>query len=657
MKVLAINAGSSSVRAAVVDTKAPARGGQRILDVRVTGIGTGRAAVAVDGDKRAAAAADHEQAFEAVWRALAAAGARAEGIDAVGHRVVSGGTRLIAPVLIDRDTEAELDALSAIAPLHNPPSLAGIRAARELYDDRPQVAVFDTGFHRTIPEHARRYALPRELAERHGLVRLGFHGLSHAAVMRRTAAHLGVEPAALRIVSCHLGSGCSATAIAWGRSVETSMGATPLEGLMMGTRPGDLDPGVLIELMRAEGLSADELEDVLYRRSGLAGVAGSADMREVEARAADGDADAALAIRMFCGRVKKYIGAYAASMGGVDAVAFAGGIGEHSAAIRERCVRGLEFLGVVVDEERNRAARVGEDAPVADVSGSTARVRLLVVATDEETAIAEAVAALLGTGGLPRRIPVSISARHAHLCRSSVEALFGAGAELTPGRALGQPGQFAAEETLALIGPKGRIEGVRVVGPERGRDQVEISRSDEIHLGIDAPVRASGDLEDSAGLTLEGPAGTVELEQGVICALRHIHMHPDDAAAMGLRDRDRVEVEVGDGPRELVYEDVLVRVNPRYRLELHLDTDEANAAELSHGDMVTLRRLVCRPDDGPANGPRGGSGDGAGDGPGDESGNGSEDRSNDGSSGRSSNPPGDASSDRSRDGRRASQPG
>lgn len=576
MDILAINCGSSSLKAAFID----AATGTRRLGMVIDRIGSPAATCALDaGAAQPLPAADLAVSLAHLARLCAERGLEPT---ALVHRIAHGGPQHTRPVLLDDGVVAGIEALSPLAPLHNPPALSGVRTARSLWHGLPQIAVFDTAFHATLPRRAREYALPRELAVRHGLRRYGFHGTSHAFVARQAARFLQRPLQELRLVTCHLGNGCSLTAIEFGRSVETSMGMTPLEGVPMGTRPGDLDPGLLLQLMRLEGLSIDAAEDLLSRRSGFLGLAGSSDLREVEARAAAGDDAARLALQVFAHRVRKYIGAYAAVMGGIDAVVFTGGIGENSALVRHRVAQRLDFIGAPLDEDGNRDVRVDHARRIAEISEPQARVKLLVVATDEELAMAEEAAALLAEPSLavPRRIPVAVSARHVHLSPASVETLFGPGHALQDERAISQPGQFAARERVTLVGPRGRIEGVRVLGPTRGADQVEISRTDEFLLGVDAPVRESGDLRGTPGLRLEGPAGAVTLKQGVICALRHIHMSPDDARAFGVQDRDTVDVRIDSDGRDLVFGDVLVRVSPNFCLEMHIDTDEGNAAGL-----------------------------------------------------------------------------
>ena len=400
--------------------------------------------------------------------------------------------------------------------------------------------------------------------------------------MHSVATFLRTSPEQLRIVSCHLGNGASVAAIEYGRSVETSMGFTPLEGLVMGTRGGDVDPGIVLHLIQSGEFDVAKLERLLNKESGLLGLTGTFDFAEIEQRAAQGDEECRLAITLYAHRIRKYIGAYAAVMGGVDAIVFTGGVGEHSAIARHRASQRLDFLGASIDEDRNRDARVTLSTPVVDISADTSRVRLLVVRADEQLQMAQEATALLTrriATDLPG-IPVAVSARHAHLTTATIEALFGSGYQLTKRADLSQHGQFAAQESVTLIGPKGRIEQVRLIGPPRNADQIEISRTDEFKLGIDAPVRLSGDVVNTPGITLEGPRGRITIPHGVICARRHIHMNTDDARRFNVRDRDTVDVRIDSDGRDLTFSDVVVRVDPSYRLELHLDTDEANAAEI-----------------------------------------------------------------------------
>ncbi len=567
MIVLVVNAGSSSVKYQIVDT-----------DDRTA---TVRGKIERVGEKLS-----HAEAVEQVVGA-----ARDHEIAAVGHRVVHGGDRFHDAVLIDDAVVAEIEACIPLAPLHNPHNLAGIRATERLLPGVPEVAVFDTAFHARMPRRARTYAIDPELAERHRIRRYGFHGTSHAYVAEQAARALGRPLAELRLVTLHLGNGASACAVEYGHSTETSMGMTPLEGLVMGTRSGDIDPGVVLLLLRS-GFDAAAVDTLLNEQSGLAGLSGvGMDLRDIEKRAAAGDDRCRLAIAVFAHRVKKYIGAYAATMGGLDAVVLTGGIGENAASMRRRILQRLDFLGLAFDEDRNQAAAVGDEQGVARISADASRVAAFVVKTDEELMIAVQTAAIVAERTRvdnPAPIPIAVSARHVHLDAATFAQLFGEGATPTHYRDISQPGQYACAETLNLIGPRGRIDSVRLLGPLRKANQIEIARTDEFKLGVDAPIRDSGKVDGSAPITLEGPKATVKLEQGLICAKRHIHMTPGDAAAYGVKDGDEVEVALDGGPRDLVFGDVLIRVSPKYKLEMHIDTDEANAAELDQGAQGAL---------------------------------------------------------------------
>jgi acetate kinase len=588
MRILALNCGSSSIKSAVID---PARG-QHLLQVRVENIGENigsGALLRINGDAPTSIGpADQAAALQVL---LAEIRKFPQAPQAVAHRVVHGGARFTQPVLIDDDAEAAIAALNSLAPLHNPPALAAIRQARQILRDVPHIAVFDTAFHATLPPRAREYALPLSVAQQFGIRRFGFHGTSHAHVMRAGSEYLRAQPQDLRIISCHLGNGASVSAIEYGRSVETSMGMTPLEGLVMGTRCGDIDPGVLLHLMSAGGYDPAALERLLNAESGLHGLTGTQDMQQIAQRAADGDEGCRRAITLYSHRVRKYVGAYAAVMGGVDVLAFTGGIGENSALIRHRIAQRLEFLGIMLDADHNAEARPELAHPVVEISTEVSRARLLVIRADEEMSMAREAAALLEGGASispPIRIPIAISARHAHLGQPTLDKLFGPSHQLQPRTPLSQPGQFSAQETVSLIGPRGRIDKVRLMGPPRDHDQVEISRSDEFVLGIDAPVRISGDINNTPGITLEGPAGRATIPHGVITARRHIHMSAEDAARFGLHDHDSVQVKIDSEGRDLTFGDVVVRVSPEFKLEMHLDTDEANAAGIQQGDSGEL---------------------------------------------------------------------
>lgn len=584
MHILVVNCGSSSIKSSIIEHKT----GAIVVEGRVERVGEGEPFLRInDSDSRPCAASDHKEGLSSLLPLMLEKMPEDAEIAAVGHRVVHGGAEFTRPVIIDEAVEGAIEALFSVAPLHNPPNLNGIRAARALLPDVEHIAVFDTAFHATLPDRARRYAIPVELAEKHGFRRFGFHGISHAYVAARAAEYLGSDVRDLRLITCHLGGGCSIAAVEYGRSVETSMGYTPLEGVVMGTRSGDIDPGLLLALMREEGIGPDEVDRILNRESGLAGLSGVGnDLRDIENRAEEGDERCRRAMQVFAHRVRKYIGAYTATMGGVDAIIFTAGIGENSAQMRHRIAQRFDFLGAFVDEERNRGVKLAHDEPVFDFSTRNSRTRLLAVLTNEELAIAQQVAKLsmrLNQTSGQRKIPVAISARHVHLTQDVVEKLFGPGHTLTERNPLSQPGQFAAEETVTVVGPRRSLERVRILGPCRTLNQVEIARTDEFHLGIDAPVRASGDIENSPGCTLIGPHGEVELKSGVICAQRHIHMTPDDAEHFGVKNGDIVEVGIDSEGRNLIFGDVLIRVSPSFKLEMHIDTDEGNAAQLNSG--------------------------------------------------------------------------
>lgn len=578
MNILVINCGSSSVKAAVINSL----DGRNKLTMSIERV-IDKPVIELDGEEIECQQAGHEAALRFALPLLRER-LKDAAIGGVGHRVVHGGDKFDSPVLIDEQVEQAIQEVSVLAPLHNPVNLLGIRVAREIFSDLPHVAIFDTSFHQTMPKRAVEYALPKDLRKKYGLRRYGFHGTSHEYVAELTAEHLQMDIKALRIITCHLGNGASVAAIEYGRSVETSMGMTPLEGLVMGTRSGDLDPGVILHLAREEELSVEELDQLLNKKSGLLGLSNwSNDMRDIIEKSTSGDEDSRLALQVFAHRLRKYIGAYAAVMGGVDAIVFTGGIGENSPVIRHRASQRLDFLGAIINEDTNHDVQLSDEQPVAEFSMHHSRVKLLAIRTNEQYAIAQEAVRIIEektkVNTIPT-IPIAVSARHIHLTQETVEALFGVGYQLTEKAPLSQPGQFACNEQVTIVGPKNQLERVRILGPTRPKNQLEISRTDEFFLGIDAPVRASGKVENTPGIKLVGKTGSYYMQDGVICAWRHIHMTPEDAAAFGVEDKDIVDVEVSNGSRPLTFGNVLVRVSPKYKLEMHIDTDEANAAEL-----------------------------------------------------------------------------
>jgi len=396
--VLVLNSGSSSVKYQLLDM----RDSSRLATGLVERIGeqTSRIkhTVAATGDTREqnGPIADHQAALKAVAEELARDGLGLDSpeLAAIGHRVVHGGMFFSEPTVIDDAVLTEIERLIPVAPLHNPANLTGIRTAMALRPDLPQVAVFDTAFHTTMPEQAARYAIDTKIADRHRIRRYGFHGTSHAYVSRETARLLGRAPEDVNVIVLHLGNGASASAVRGGRCVDTSMGLTPLEGLVMGTRSGDLDPAVIFHLERVGGMSMDEIDTLLNKRSGLFGLCGDNDMREIQRRIDEGDAQARLAFDIYIHRLKKYIGAYYAVLGRVDAIAFTAGVGENAAPVREAAVAGLEGLGLAVDGDLNA---VRGDGPRL-ISPAGARVAVAVVPTDEELEIATQTYALVGKG-------------------------------------------------------------------------------------------------------------------------------------------------------------------------------------------------------------------------------------------------------------------
>ncbi|MEU6978711.1 MULTISPECIES: acetate kinase [unclassified Streptomyces] len=396
-RVLVLNSGSSSLKYQLLDMA----DGSRLAVGLVERIGEATSRLVHTplqgggGAKREqnGPIGDHAAALKAVAEELAADGLGLDSpeLAAIGHRVVHGGLRFTAPTVVDDEVLAEIERLVPVAPLHNPANVTGIRTAQALRPDLPQVAVFDTAFHTTMPEAAARYAIDVETADAHRIRRYGFHGTSHAYVSRETAKLLGKTPEEVNVIVLHLGNGASASAVAGGRCVDTSMGLTPLEGLVMGTRSGDVDPAVTFHLARNAGMSMEEIDALLNKRSGLVGLCGDNDMREIRRRIDEGDERAALAFEIYVHRLKKYIGAYYAVLGRVDAVVFTAGVGENAAPVREAAIAGLEELGLAVDAELN-AVRSDEPRIISPVY---ARVAVAVVPTDEELEIARQSYALV----------------------------------------------------------------------------------------------------------------------------------------------------------------------------------------------------------------------------------------------------------------------
>ena len=388
VKILVLNSGSSSLKFQLIETTAElavANRDRRLAQGEVARIGA-------EGSVR-----DHDEALQAAFQNLAQSGvSRLEDIEGVGHRIVHGAEHFQHSIIIDEAVARLIESCNQLAPLHNPHNLKGYYASKRLLPHATHVAVFDTAFHHTLPPKAYLYGIPYGYYERHKIRRYGFHGTSHRYLSGRFAQIRSTPPEALKLITCHLGNGCSVCAIEGGQSVDTSMGFTPLEGLLMGTRPGDLDPGVVTWLMQAENKDVRAMEDLLNKESGLAGLSGvSNDMQDLLKAAAAGQPRAQAAMEVFCYRVTKYIGAYTAAMNGVDAVIFSGGIGEHAAAIRERICAPMSALGIRLDRARNEAA-AGREQEISEVGGHP---EVWVIPTDEELLIARDTLAAIAEGG------------------------------------------------------------------------------------------------------------------------------------------------------------------------------------------------------------------------------------------------------------------
>ncbi|MDE6488774.1 MAG: acetate kinase [Paramuribaculum sp.] len=390
MKILVLNCGSSSVKYKLIDTDTDAtmaEGG-----IEKIGLEDGFLKFRKpDGSKeiKPLGHIDHKQAVEAILQTLTDPSTGCiksySEIDAVGHRVVHGGEKFASSVLITDDVIRQVKDCYDLAPLHNPANITGIEAITALMPDVPQVGVFDTAFHQTMPARSFMYAIPYEYYKEDGVRRYGFHGTSHRYVSRRAAEFLGLDLESVKMVTCHVGNGGSITAVDGGKSVDTSMGLTPTEGLMMGTRCGDIDPGAITYLMTKHGMSAADVQTLINKKSGVAGVSGiSSDMREIDAAVSEGNERAKLALDMYELRITKYIGAYAAEMGGLDVIVFTGGVGENQCGVRENVCAPLKFMGVEIDSDVNSGIR-GDEALIS-LPGS--KVKVVVIPTDEELMIA-----------------------------------------------------------------------------------------------------------------------------------------------------------------------------------------------------------------------------------------------------------------------------
>ncbi len=389
MKVLVLNSGSSSVKYQMIDAEKEQFLAKGVVErigmagAMLTHQPFDREQIRLTGE-----ILDHKVAIEYVFSILLSKNhgviENKDEIKAVGHRVVHGGEAFSSSVLITSDVIKEISKCIDYAPLHNPPNLKGIRATRAMLPNVPQVAVFDTAFHQSMPQHAFVYGLPYVLYKRHGIRRYGFHGTSHLFVSQRAAVMMNKSLDDLKIITCHLGNGSSVAAIKNGKSIDTSMGFTPLEGLLMGTRSGDIDPAIIVHVMNKEELSMHEMNTLLNKHSGIQGLSGiSSDMREVEESIEESN-QALLAHQVFCYRLKKYIGSYIAAMGGVDAIVFTGGIGENSALVRKNSLSDLKFYGIEIDQSKNDIREKGE----REIGSNSSKVKILIIPTNEELVIA-----------------------------------------------------------------------------------------------------------------------------------------------------------------------------------------------------------------------------------------------------------------------------
>ncbi len=400
--ILVVNVGSSSVKYQLIDMgkDKPVRLARGLVE-RIGLDSSIHTYIPLDGEmmRKELEVPDHSKAIEVALETLldpdvGVIADRGE-IAAVGHRVVHGGEKFSSSTIINDEVMEQIMECRRLAPLHNPHNIKGIEACRRLFPHTPQVAVFDTAFHQSMPPHAFLYALPHELYTEQGVRRYGFHGSSHRFVAREAARELGRPLSELKLITVHLGNGCSITAVQGGASMDTSMGLTPLEGLVMGTRSGDIDPAIPLMLMRTSGIHTEGMERILNRKSGILGLSGiGSDMREIEEAVEAGDEAGIRTLEVFCYRIKKYIGAYMTVLGGLDALVFTGGIGENSMVVRQKSTAGLEFLGIHLDHEQNRRLNRSRGR----ISRQDSPVAVFIIPTDEELVIAEDTYALLGGG-------------------------------------------------------------------------------------------------------------------------------------------------------------------------------------------------------------------------------------------------------------------
>jgi acetate kinase len=599
MKILTLNTGSTSLKFALYDIEArvrnPIKGAYSSINTKDHSL-----SFELEFDKTASIRAitnanSVKKVLENLFLLLS--DFNLTSIHAIGHRVVHGGPQSHSALIINEYLINEIKKFEIFCPLHTPAVLEGIEIANTLWPDATKIAVFDTSFHQTIPEFASTYAIPKKWREL-GLKKYGFHGISHQWAANKIIEEFPERFNNLKVISCHLGSGASMCAIQNGISIDNSMGASPLDGLIMNSRPGDLDPSIIPIISQTLELRIGDIYRTLFSECGLTALTGVSNFSLIESLANDGNIEANNALKMYAYRIKKYLGSYIAIMGGLDCLIFTGGIGENSTIIRSLVCEGLSNLGITIDNFKNDNVFIG-NSKAAPINCDSSKVKVFVLTSNEQAVIAMETNNLLSNHPIslsafnnPEFIPVSVSARHIHLSNADLDCLFGDGYKLHKLHDLYQPGSWAAVETVSLIGPRDTIENVRILGPTREKTQIEISKSDAIHLGIDVPIRPSGDLVDTPYILVKGVHAYIRTD-GLIIASRHIHTNPDDANRIGLCDGKKVCVSITNSNRKLVFKDVLVRVSERFKTEMHIDTDEANAGDISYGINSQLATSKC----------------------------------------------------------------
>ncbi|MCI4625386.1 MAG: acetate/propionate family kinase [Candidatus Magnetoovum sp. WYHC-5] len=525
-------------------------------------------------------------------------------IKITAHRVVHGGNNFSSSVVINPAVIEAIKECIPLAPLHNPHNLAGIEMMVKRLPNAVHVAAFDTAYHQSMPEKAFLYGLPVNLYKTKQIRRYGFHGTNHNFVCLQAASFLKKSFGELKLISCHLGNGTSICATEKGRCVDTSMGMTPLAGLIMGTRCGDIDPGIIPYLMETNGYTAAEVDRILNKESGLKGLSGfSNDMREIIESAENGNMDAEMAITIFCYRVKKYIGAYIAALGYIDALIFTGGIGEHSQEIRGRICQGLDTFGITIDDGLNKTtrARRGEPQNIAAVNEKTA---ILVIAADEERMIAREALHAIKRKGTPSlqavykktAIPVTIMPLLVTFTEEDFKILFGAHRHLTLRQPILHTEYFLCEETVNIVGPAGTVKHVHIAGPFTAVSQFVLTKDHEFTLGIEAPTREFLDVSDAPGITpgitVEGLTGSRHFERGLMLMKRHIVMSPEYALMLSLKDRDVVRVRFSATNQDL--NGVLIKVVVGAQIRMLINDYDGSLYGINGSSVAYIQNIEYR---------------------------------------------------------------